>query len=63
VQVWVAAASTEGGAVTTERPKTPTERWACIVHSEAAKKHAVRKYTNRGVIPPLSLAPYANYGA
>jgi hypothetical protein len=40
-------------------PETLAERRAHIVCSEAAKKRAVRKYTNCGVTPTTSPAPYA----
>jgi hypothetical protein len=40
-------------------PKTLAERRARIVCSEAAKKRAVRKYTNCGMTPTMSPAPYA----
>jgi hypothetical protein len=41
--------------------ETPAERWARIVRSEAARKHAVGKCTNYGARPPPKLAPYAAY--
>jgi hypothetical protein len=37
--------------------ETPAERRARIIRSQAVKKRAVRKYTNRGVTPPPKLAP------
>jgi hypothetical protein len=41
--------------------ETPAERRARIVRSEAARKRAVRKWTNVGMRPSPKLPPYAAY--